>query len=281
MNVWSAASLKLQLPDVTGGFTVLTLEALAPQHHMPLHASSIGCDHFPVARVGERDHGRNAAGFDEWAVVEFSKGAAHRGSRFPGPLGDDSTGPRLVAFRRTPSCHRHDGPMIVPGSEIVLDSKLGIVNVTLMMANGPFGGLLGTNRIGPTESHNTRAYSDAKPSGFRLHPATGRARRPRWCRFEQRCGCGDHLGRREPQPQCVDRAQLARRDPVVHRLADIFGTYNKPAGRGRVEAGCRGRCPADRWRSPALRPGGLGRSRPPVHRGTCGTEPERRFIWCR
>ncbi|MCI4674592.1 hypothetical protein [Candidatus Mycolicibacterium alkanivorans] len=64
--------------------------------------------------------------------------------------------------------------MIVPGSQIVLDSKLCIVNVTLVMSKGPFGGLLGTNRIGPAQSHNTRTDGDAKPSGFRLDPATRR-----------------------------------------------------------------------------------------------------------
>ncbi len=126
--------------------------------------------------------------------------------------------------------------MIVPGSQVVLDSKLGIVNVTLVMANGPFGGLLDSNRIGPTESHNTGADGNAKPSGFWLDPATGRTRCPRRCRFEQ-CRCRrDHLGTREPQPQRVDRPQLPGRDPVGNRVADIFGTYNKPAGRGWVEA---------------------------------------------
>ncbi|BBC68279.1 hypothetical protein MMRN_51750 [Mycobacterium marinum] len=146
--------------------------------------------------------------------------------------------------------------------------ELRIVNVTLVMSNTPFGGLLDTNRIGPTESHHTRTDSDAKPSGFRLAPATRSARCPRRRRFEVRRSGGDHLGRREPQPQCIDRPQLTGCARVANRLADIFGTYNKPAGRGWVEAGRLGRRTADRWRSPALRPGGLGRSRPPVHRGT-------------
>jgi hypothetical protein len=165
--------------------------------------------------------------------------------------------------------------MIVPGSQIVPDSKLYIVNVTLVMTNCPLGSLLGTKRIGPTESHNARTDSDAKPSGFRLDAATRRTTCPRRRRLEQRRSGGDHLGTREPQPQRIDGPQLTGRGSVIDRLTDISGTYNKPAGRGRVKAGCLGRHPADHCRSRALRPGGLGRSRPPVNRGTRRTVPAR------
>lgn len=96
--------------------------------------------------------------------------------------------------------------MIVPGNQIRPDSKLGVVNVLLVMSNAPFVGLLDTNRIGPTEPHDTRTDSDPKSSGFQLDPATGGTRCPRRCGFEQCRGRGNHLGAREPQPQCVDRA---------------------------------------------------------------------------
>jgi hypothetical protein len=88
--------------------------------------------------------------------------------------------------------------MIVPGSQIRSDSELRVIHVTLVMANGPFGGFLGTNRIGPTESHNTRTDSDAKPSGFRLDTATPRPTGPWSRRLEQRRSGGDHLGRSRP-----------------------------------------------------------------------------------
>lgn len=165
--------------------------------------------------------------------------------------------------------------------EVFSDMKLRVVNIPLVMAYRPLGGLFGTNRIGPAESHHTRTDGDAKPPRFGFDAATPRARGPRRCRFTQCRGCGDHFGRREPQPQSIDSTQLAGRDPVADRLADIFGTYNKPAGRGRVEAGCFCGRTADRCRSPALRPGGLGRSRPPVDRGTRRTAPWYRAIRCK
>lgn len=166
--------------------------------------------------------------------------------------------------------------MIVPGSQTRSYMELHVVNIPLVMADCPFGGFLGANRIGPPEPHDAGTDGYPKPPGFRLDPAAGGTRCPRSRRFEQ-CRSGvDHLGTREPQPQGVDRPQLACRDPVANRLADIFGTYNKPAGRGRVEAGRLGGRTVDRCRSPALRPGGLGRSRPPVNRAARRTVPERR-----
>jgi hypothetical protein len=152
--------------------------------------------------------------------------------------------------------------------EVSFDTQLLVINVALVMANGPFSGFLGPDRVRPSEPHDARADGDAELSGLRLDTSTPGTARPRQSWFEQCRSRGDHLGAREPQPQCVERPQLTVREPVDNRVADIFGTYNKPAGRGWVEAGCRGGRTADRWRSPALRPGGLGRSRSPVHRGT-------------
>lgn len=107
--------------------------------------------------------------------------------------------------------------------------KFRVVNVTLVMTDCPFGGFLGPDGIGPPESHDTRADDDAEPPGFRFDTTTLRARSPRRRPLEQRRRSGGHLGTREPQPQCVDRPQLPGRDPVGNRVADIFGTYNKPA----------------------------------------------------
>lgn len=164
------------------------------------------------------------------------------------------------------------------GREVFSDVQFRVIDVALVTPHGPFCRFLRTDRVGPTESHDARPDGDTEPSGFRLDPATGRTRRPRRCRFEQCRSGGDHLGTREPQTQRVDRPQLPGCARVVHRFADIFGTYNKPAGRGRVEVGCLGRRTADRCRSRALRPGGLGRSRPPVHRGTRRTGPQWRAV---
>lgn len=60
--------------------------------------------------------------------------------------------------------------------------------------------------------------------------------------------------RRHPQMNVRGAAPLKLQFPDVawrlavlglERLADIFGTYNKPPGRGRVDVGCLGRRTAD------------------------------------
>ncbi|RWA18083.1 hypothetical protein MELE44368_24120 [Mycolicibacterium elephantis DSM 44368] len=176
----------------------------------------------------------------------------------------------------TPSCRRHDGLIAILGieCEVVSDMQLRIVNVTLVMTDGPFCGLLGTDGIGPPESHDARTDSDAKPSGFGFGVSAPRPTSPRCCWFEQCRSRGDRLGAREPQPQRVDRPQFPGRDPVAESAADIFGTYDKPAGPGRVDAGAPGDVQPT---AVALAPcglGGLGRSRLPVNRGTDRTAPE-------
>ncbi len=118
--------------------------------------------------------------------------------------------------------------------------KFRFVNVTLVMTDGTFGSLLGPDRVGPSKPYDTRTNGDPKPPRLWLSTATLSAASPRFRGLEQCRSCNDHLGTGEPQPQCVDRPQLAGRDPVGNRVADIFGTYNKPAGRGRVEARCLG-----------------------------------------
>ncbi|MDV7189061.1 hypothetical protein [Mycolicibacterium fortuitum] len=62
--------------------------------------------------------------------------------------------------------------------------KFCVVNVTLVMTDGPFGGLLGADRIRPPEPHDTGTDGDAKPTGFRFDTATGSTTGPRWRRFE-------------------------------------------------------------------------------------------------
>nr|WP_237082510.1 hypothetical protein [Mycobacteroides abscessus] len=120
--------------------------------------------------------------------------------------------------------------------EVSFDTQLLVINVALVMANGPFSGFLGPDRVRPSEPHDARADGDAELSGLRLDTSTPGTARPRQSWFEQ-CRSGrDHLGTRESHSQCVGRPKLAGRDFVVNRLADIFGTYNKPAGCGRVEA---------------------------------------------
>ncbi|MCX8556060.1 hypothetical protein OS121_13325 [Mycolicibacterium mucogenicum] len=90
--------------------------------------------------------------------------------------------------------------------EVIPDMKLRVVNVTLVMTDGPFGGLLGPDRIGPPEPYDTGTDGDAEPSGFGLGAATLSAASPRFRGLEQ-CRCRrDHLGAREPQPQRVDRS---------------------------------------------------------------------------
>lgn len=148
----------------------------------------------------------------------------------------------VVGCRIAPSCQRHDGLITVPGceSDVIFDMQLGVVDVTLVMTDGPFGGFLGPDGIGPPEPYDARTDGDAKTSRFRFGASASGTRCPRCRRLEQCRSGGDHLGAREPQSQCIDRPQLAGLDPVEHRVADIFGTYNKPAGRGRVEVGCLG-----------------------------------------
>jgi hypothetical protein len=52
--------------------------------------------------------------------------------------------------------------------------ELHVVNIPLVMADCPFGGFLGANRIGPPEPHDARTDGYAKASRFRLGPATCR-----------------------------------------------------------------------------------------------------------
>ena len=92
--------------------------------------------------------------------------------------------------------------------------ELRVINIPLVMAYRPFGGLLGPDRVGPPEPYDTRPDGNAKPPGFRFDTATPKTVGPRFRRLEQSSCRGDHLGAREPQPQCVDRPQLARRDTV-------------------------------------------------------------------
>ncbi|EHB97345.1 hypothetical protein PP451_15750 [Mycobacteroides abscessus] len=98
--------------------------------------------------------------------------------------------------------------------EVISDMKLRIINVALVMTDCPFGGFLSSDGVGPPESYDTRPNGDAEPPGFRFGTAGPRTTSPRWCRLEQRRCRRDHLGAREPQAQCVDRPQLARRDTV-------------------------------------------------------------------
>ncbi|BBY02749.1 hypothetical protein MSEO_32480 [Mycobacterium seoulense] len=64
--------------------------------------------------------------------------------------------------------------------EFIPDMELGVVNVALVMTHRPFGGLFGTDWIGPPEPHHARTDTDAEPSGLRFDPATPRTSRPRW-----------------------------------------------------------------------------------------------------
>jgi hypothetical protein len=106
----------------------------------------------------------------------------------------------MVVSRRTPSCRRHDGLITVPGceGEVISDVQLRVVNVKLVMTDGPFCCFLGPDRIGPPESYDARTDGDAKPSGFRFGAATPGTTSPRRRRFEQCRSRGDHLGAREP-----------------------------------------------------------------------------------
>ena len=113
--------------------------------------------------------------------------------------------------------------------KVISESKLCVVNVTLVMTDCPFGGFLNPDGICPAEPHDTGTDRDTKSPGFRFDTAAPTTTGPRWCGFEQRRCRRDQLGAREPQPQCVDRPQLPGREPVGNRVADIFGTYNKPA----------------------------------------------------
>ena len=55
MNMWCAAPLKFQLPDITSRFAPLPLKPLAPQDHVPLHTEGMA----KAARVFREDVGRD------------------------------------------------------------------------------------------------------------------------------------------------------------------------------------------------------------------------------
>ena len=99
-----------------------------------------------------------------------------------------------------------------------------------------------------------------RPDSGSVPRRTG-TRSPRCRRLEQCRSRGDHLGAREPQPQCVDRSQVPRGGPVEQRAADIFGTYNKPVVRRRSSDVRIRRPPTPSALAPALRAALAGRAR--------------------
>jgi len=48
--------------------------------------------------------------------------------------------------------------------EVTSDVQLRIVDVTLVMTDCPFGGFLGSDGVGPAESHDTGTDENAKPA---------------------------------------------------------------------------------------------------------------------
>ena len=159
MNVWCAASLKFELPDVADWFAPFALESFAPQDHVPLHAGPVGGDAFPVARVGQGYHRRHAAALHQWRVVELGEGAAHRGTRLAGPFGD------LSAWRI--------GHVTTRLNAIHLGRYVEPVTVDC-----PLRCLLRTHRTRPAEADYTGADRDPESAGLRFLRRAGPARAP-------------------------------------------------------------------------------------------------------
>ncbi len=138
MNVWCAAPLKFQLPNVAGRFAPFASESFAPQHHVPFHARPIRGDGFPIAGVGQGHHRRHAAALDERSVVELGEGSAHRGTGLAGPLGDFTTWRVGHVTLRLNTVHfnRYVEPMTV---------------------DGPLGCLFRANGIRPAEADHSGA----------------------------------------------------------------------------------------------------------------------------
>ncbi|MBY0390557.1 MAG: hypothetical protein K2X56_21300, partial [Mycobacterium pseudokansasii] len=92
----------------------------------------------------------------------------------------------VVGRRIAPSCRRHDGPIIVAScaGDVVPDLQLRVVNVTLVMTDGPLGGFLCADGIGPPEAHDAGSDGDVKTPRFGFGASTVRTGGPRCCRLE-------------------------------------------------------------------------------------------------
>jgi hypothetical protein len=213
VNVWRAAALKFQLPDIAGWFAPFAMKSLAPQHQMPLHAGPIRSDGFPVARVGQGHHRRHAAALHQWRVVELGEGAAHGGTRLAGPFGDRA-------------------PMRIGHVPARLNSIHLSSYVESVLFDSPLRCLLRANRTRPPEANYTRADRDPEPACSSSEPRRSRPCAQGWADSNKAAAeaTKSGLGNRRPRAFAADSSAPTPSSTVSRTLLAHITSPSVPAG---------------------------------------------------